>query len=68
MWLEEEFPYYEINFDCDSYNKTEYNEIVAKAFSEWQQMKEKRDNSEISDDEYFEWKLNYEIINTKNNK
>lgn len=68
MWLEEEFPYYEINFDCDSYNKAEYNEIVAKAISEWQQMKEKRDNSEISDDEYFEWKLNYEIINTKNNK
>lgn len=61
MWLEEEFPYYEINFDCDSYNKTVYNEIVAKTIKEWQQMKEKRENSEISDDEYLEWKLNFEI-------
>lgn len=63
MWLEEEFPYYEINFDCDSYNKTEYNEIVIKTIKEWQQMKEKRENSEISDDEYLEWKLNFEIEN-----
>lgn len=26
-------------------------------------MKEKRENSEISDDEYLEWKLNFEIVN-----
>ncbi len=30
MWLEEEFSYYEINFDWDSYDQTEYNEIVIK--------------------------------------
>lgn len=63
MWLEEEFTYYAINLDCDSYNKTEYNEIVAKTIKEWQQMKEKRENSEISDEEYIEWKLNFEIGN-----
>lgn len=28
MWLEEEFPYFEINFDSDSFEKTKYNDIV----------------------------------------
>ena len=63
MWLEEEFPYYEIVFDNDSYEKTDYNEIVQNAINEWQQMREKRQNLEISDEEYLEWKLNLEIEN-----
>lgn len=63
MWLEEEFPYYEIIFDDDSYEKTDYNEIVQNAIKEWQQMKEKRENLEISDDDYLEWKLNLKINN-----
>ncbi len=61
MWLEEEFPYYEINFDCDSYEKTDYNDIVQNAIREWKQMKKKRENLEISDDEYLEWKLNFKL-------
>ena len=61
MWLEEEFPYYEIIFDNDGYEKTNYNEIVQNAIREWQQMKVKRENQEISDDEYLEWKLNFKI-------
>ena len=61
MWLEEEFPYYEIKFDCDSHEDTEYNEVVLNAINEWQQMREKRQNLEISDDEYLEWKLNFGI-------
>ena len=63
MWLEEEFPYYEINFDWDSYEQTEYNEIVIKSIKEWQLMRDKRKNIEISDEEYLEWKLNFEIEN-----
>ena len=63
MWLEEQFPYYEIIFDNDSYEKTDYNEIVQCAFREWKLMREKRENFEISDDEYLEWKLNFEINN-----
>lgn len=63
MWLEEEFPYYEIIFDNDSYEKTNYNEIVQCAFREWKIMRDKRENGEISDDEYIEWKLNFEINN-----
>lgn len=63
MWLEEEFPYYEIIFDNDSYEKTDYNEIVQCALREWKLMREKREDFEISDDEYLEWKLNFEINN-----
>ena len=61
MWLEEEFPYYEIKFDCDSHEDTDYNDIVLNAIGEWQQMRVKRETLEISDEEYLEWKLNYKI-------
>ena len=61
MWLEEEFPYYEIKFDCDSHEDTKYNGVVLNAINEWQQMRVKREALEISDEEYLEWKLNYKI-------
>lgn len=61
MWLEEEFPYFEISFDQDSFEKNEYNNIVQKTMNEWKKMRDKRENLEISDEEYLEWKLNYEI-------
>ena len=64
MWLEEEFPYYEIIIDNDSYEKTDYNEIVQNAIREWQQMRVKRENLEISEEEYHEWKLNFEIVDS----
>ena len=34
---------------------------IQKGLSEWKKMKEKRENGEITTDEYIEWKLNYEI-------
>ena len=34
MWLEEQFPYYEIRFECDSYDKIGYNEIVQYSLDE----------------------------------
>ena len=52
MWLEKEFPYYEIKFDCDSHEDTEYNEVILNEINEWQQMREKRENDEITTDEY----------------
>lgn len=63
MWLEEEFPYYEINFEEDKYKGTAYNLNVQKGIKEWEKMKDKRENLEISDDEYLEWKLGFEISN-----
>ena len=47
MWLEEEFPYYQFN----------------NGIQEWKKMRERRENYDISDDEYLEWKLNFKLDN-----
>ena len=54
MWLEEKFLYYEINFDTESYEKTKYNEIIKNVIDEWKEMRDKRENYEISDEEYLD--------------
>lgn len=54
MWLEEEFPYYEINFDTESYEKTKYNEMVKNVINEWKEMRDKREIYEISAEEYLD--------------
>ena len=61
MWLEEQFPYYELNFDNANIKYNPYNINVQKGLAEWKKMKEKRENVEITTVEYIEWKLNYEI-------
>ena len=61
MWLEEQFPYYELNLDYDCIKGTAYNMNIQKGLDEWMEMREQRENGEITTDEYIEWKLNYEI-------
>lgn len=61
MWLEEQFPYYELNLDNANIKYTPYNMNIQKGIAEWKKMKEKRENHEITTDEYIEWKLNYKI-------
>ena len=61
MWLEEQFPYYELILDYDCIKGTEYNMNIQKGLDEWMEMREQRENGEITTDEYIEWKLNYEI-------
>lgn len=61
MWLEEQFPYYELNLDYNCIKGTIYNMNIQKGLSEWTETREKRENGEITTDEYIEWKLNYEI-------
>lgn len=61
MWLEEQFPNYEIDLECSSCMGTTYNMNVQKAIREWNDMREKRKNREISYEEYTEWKLKFEI-------
>ena len=61
MWLEERFPYYELNLDYDCTKGTAYNMNIQKGLDEWMEMREQRENGEITTDEYIEWKLNYEI-------
>lgn len=61
MWLEEQFPYYELNLDYDCVKETLYNMNIQKGLSEWMKMREKRFNSEIITEEYINWKLNFEF-------
>lgn len=50
---------YLINFK----NKNEYAKDVVKGLNEWKVMKEKRENMEISNQEYIDWKLNFRLEN-----
>ena len=59
MWLEEQFPYYELNLDYDCIKGTSYNMNIQKGLDEWMEMREQRENGEITTDEYIEWKLNF---------
>lgn len=61
MWLEEQFPYYELNLDYDCIKGTAYNMNIQKGLDEWMEMREKRENDKIKTDEYINWKLNFEI-------
>ena len=38
-----------------------YNINVQKGINEWLKMREKRENYEITDQEYIEWKLNFKL-------
>ena len=60
MWLEGQFPYYELNLDYDCIKETVYNMNIQKGLSEWMKTREKRENNIITTDEYINWKLNYE--------
>ena len=61
MWEEELCPYSEFIFDKDVMKKTFYNENIIRGFEAWEEMKERRINGEISDSEYIEWKLHFEL-------
>ena len=63
MWKEELIPYYEVDLDGISNNLNKYAKEVVNGLNEWKAMKEKRENGEISDQDYIEWKLNYELEN-----
>ena len=61
MWEEELSPYSEYIFDKDAMKKTYYNEDIIRGLEEWKEMRERRINGEISDSEYIEWKLNFDL-------
>ena len=63
MWLEEQFPNYELSIDDDKCRWTAYNMNVQNGIRRWKEMRARRDNKEISDEEYIEWKLHFEIEN-----
>ena len=54
MWEEELSPYSEYIFDKDAMKKTYYNEDIIRGLEEWLEMRKKRENHEITDQEYVE--------------
>lgn len=52
LWLEELFPKLEINLNS-------YDEDLNDFFVEWNKIRLKRKNYEITYEKYIEWKLNY---------
>jgi transcriptional regulator with XRE-family HTH domain len=61
MWLEELIPNYHINLmETPNVNKSQLL-MIKKAISDWDMMRKKKNNKEISYSDYIEWKLNYEI-------
>jgi len=62
MWLEEQYPYYQFQLP-DRFAGSAYNFNVQNGINEWLEMRKKRENHEITDQEYIEWKLNYKLNN-----
>ncbi len=60
MWLEEQYPYYQFQLP-DRFKCSAYNLNVQNGINEWLKMGEKRENYEITDQEYLEWKLNFKL-------
>ena len=63
MWMEELIPYYDVDIDNLSNNINEYAKDLVKGLNEWKEMKEKRENLEISIQDYIDWKLNFRLEN-----
>ena len=62
MWYEEQYPYYQFQLP-DRFAGSAYNLNVLNGINEWLKMREKRENYEITDQEYLEWKLNFKLEN-----
>ena len=63
MWMEEQFPFYNVTFEENRYSNTIYNLNVQEGIKEWKEMREKYYNKEITYNDYIEWKLHFEIKN-----
>ena len=60
MWYEEQSPYYQFQLP-ERFAGSAYNFNVQNGINEWLKMREKRENYEITDLEYLEWKLNSKL-------
>ena len=59
LWLEEMFPKMRIDLMTN-------DEVINSFFSDWNIMREKKQNRKISYEEYFEWKINYKFKEDSN--
>ena len=55
MWMEELYPNFGFKMNLQGEDR------INNAFLIWNNMKIKRNNNEITYEEYIEWKLNFEI-------
>ena len=62
MWYEEQYPYYQFQLP-ERFRDSAYNFNVQNGINEWLEMRKKRENREITNQEYIEWKLNYKLNN-----
>ena len=61
MWIEEQFPNYELNLETSTCMLNTNNITIQKAIKVWNEMREKRRNREITYEEYINWKLNFKL-------
>ena len=61
FWLEEYIPNYRLDLSQIKNINDSKIKVLINSLLEWKKQKIKRDNHEISYEEYLNWKLNYEI-------
>ena len=61
MWYEKQYLYNQLNIDPGRFAGSAYNINVYNGIQEWKKIIERRENYEISDEEYLDRKLNYKI-------
>ena len=61
LWMEELYPRMNINLGLSELLPKESDIKLKRFFEEWNVMKEKRANLELSYDDYVEWKLQYDF-------
>ena len=60
LWMEEMYPRMNIELDIPEMFPLKRDKKLGKFMREWEVIREKRYNHEITYDEYIEWKLQYE--------
>jgi len=61
LWMEELYPRMNIDLGLSEVIPKESENKLKRFFEEWNVMKEKRANLELSYDDYVEWKLQYDF-------
>ncbi len=61
LWMEELYPRMDIDLGISEYFSNRRDKIIQKFMNEWKGMRRKRQEHEITYDEYIEWKFQYEF-------
>ena len=61
FWLEELYPKINVDLELSEQLQNKMDALVVNFIKLWKEMKHKRENREISYEEYIEWKLTFEM-------